>query len=376
MFEFHLDGQDGAARAGTLTLPHGEVRTPAFMPVGTNGSVRAVSPYDLCAVGSEMILANTYHLHLRPGEAEVEALGGLHGFMAWDRPILTDSGGFQVFSLESMRRISEDGVEFKSHIDGSRLFLSPEKVMEVEWRLAPDIAMAFDHVVPSNSDRDVVADATSRTTRWLRRCREHHDRLREGDPGRQALWPIVQGATFPDLREKSLTEILEVGDWTGIAVGGLAVGESKVEMYRTVEVLQPSLPAELPRYLMGVGFPEDLLNCISRGIDMFDCVAPTRNGRNGQAYTPNGTVNIKNAAHRGTEDPLDETCDCETCTTYSRGYLRHLYVADELLILRLLSLHNIRFLTQLCQTARKQIQEGNFKSWSQDWLARYDKGKQ
>lgn len=376
MFEFDVEHTDGAARAGTLHLPHGDVRTPTFMPVGTCGSVRAISPFDLKSVGTRMILANTYHLHLRPGDEEIAQLGGLNEFMAWDRPILTDSGGFQIFSLETMRKITDEGVEFTSHIDGSKIFLTPERVMEIEWNLAPDVAMAFDHVVPSNSEREIVVDALHRTTRWLERCATRHRELRTANPDRQTLWPIIQGATFSDLRKKSIADTLEISDWTGTAIGGLAVGEPKPAMYRTIEELVPQLPARLPRYLMGVGFPEDLIECIGRGIDMFDCVSPTRNGRNGQALTLDGPLNIKKSTNRGSSLPLDESCDCETCVTYSRGYLRHLFVANELLILRLLSLHNIRFLTRLTEEARSSIKRDNFVGWSQDWLARYTKGRE
>lgn len=376
MFEFDVEQTDGSARAGTLHLPHGDVETPTFMPVGTRGSVRALSPFDLKSVGSRMILANTYHLHLRPGDEEIAQLGGLHEFMAWDRPILTDSGGFQIFSLETMRKITDEGVEFTSHIDGSKIFLTPERVMEIEWNLGPDVAMAFDHVVPSNSAREVVVDSLHRTTHWLERCTIRHRELRAESPNRQTLWPIIQGATFLDLREKSISATLGIADWTGTAIGGLAVGESKPAMYRIIEEIEPHLPEKLPRYLMGVGFPEDLIECIGRGIDMFDCVSPTRNGRNGQALTLDGPLNIKKSTNRGSALPLDESCDCETCTTYTRGYLRHLFVANEILILRLLSLHNIRFLTRLTEEARNSIKRGNFANWSQDWLARYTRGNE
>jgi queuine tRNA-ribosyltransferase len=374
MFEFEIEKKDGSARSGTLHLPHGKVETPVFMPVGTNGSVRAISPFDLKSVGSQMILANTYHLHLRPGDDEIAHLGGLHKFMSWDRPILTDSGGFQVFSLESLRKVTDEGVVFKSHIDGSMISLSPERVMEIEWNLGPDVAMAFDHVVPSNTERATVEDALERTTRWLERCAKRHAELSADDAQRQTLWPILQGATFPDLRQKSVENTLAIADWTGIAIGGLAVGEPKPVMYQVIEDVEPHLPNGLPRYLMGVGFPEDLIECIARGVDMFDCVSPTRNGRNGQALTPEGTLNIKKATNRRNPAPLDETCDCETCTSYSRGYLRHLFVSNELLVLRLLSLHNIRFLTRLAEEARSNINQGTFSQWSQDWLARYSKG--
>jgi len=371
VFTFCVEGEAGAARAGSLTLPHGVVQTPAFMPVGTQGTVRALSPLDLRAVGTQMVLANTYHLHVRPGEDVVAALGGLHRFMGWDGPILTDSGGFQVFSLEGHRRVDDDGVEFRSHVDGSTRYLTPERAVEIQWTLGPDVAMALDHVVAGTVDASVSADALARTTRWLGRCRTRHAALSHGAPERQTLWPILQGGTDAVLRQAALAQTLDLGAWTGLAVGGLAVGEPRPVMHATLETLAPRLPPALPRYLMGVGFPEDLLAAVARGMDLFDCVAPTRNGRNGQAFTPDGPVNIRNAVHRTDPGPLDGTCDCETCRTYSRGYLRHLFVADELLGLRLLSLHNVRFLIRLGEDARRHVLDGTFDGWHREWLARY-----
>jgi queuine tRNA-ribosyltransferase len=371
VFEFSLDATHGAARAGTLTLPHGTVRTPCFMPVGTQGTVRALSPLDLVAVGAEIVLANTYHLHVRPGEDTVAALGGLHRFMAWDRPLLTDSGGFQVFSLEAFRRVDDDGVEFTSHVDGGLRRLTPERAVEIQWALGADVAMALDHVVPGQAPRGDVEGALDRTLRWLERCAARHGTLAAEAPERQTLWPILQGGTHLDLRRHALSATLQAGAWSGLAVGGLAVGEPNHTMYAVLERLAASLPPGLPRYLMGVGFPEDLLSAVARGMDLFDCVAPTRNGRNGGAYTPDGPVNIRNAAHRRDPRPLDEGCDCETCRTYSRGYLRHLFVADELLGLRLLSLHNVRFLVRLLTQARERVADGTFAGWHQDWITRY-----
>ena len=371
-FGFHLDGTAGAARAATLTLPHGEVHTPAFLPVGTQGTVRALSPFDLEAVGAEMLLANTYHLHVRPGEDTVASLGGLHRFMAWSRPLLTDSGGFQVFSLETLRRVDDDGVEFQSHVDGSRRRLTPERAVEIQWALGSDIAMAFDHVVPGAAEYAAAKDAVMRTTAWLVRCTARHAELRRDQTGRQTLWPIVQGAGHVSLRHEALAAILDAGEWTGVAVGGLAVGEPKPVMHEVLEALEGRLPAAAPRYLMGVGFPEDLIASVARGMDLFDCVAPTRNGRNGSAYTPDGPLNIRNAAHRTDAAALDDSCDCETCRTYSRGYLRHLFMAEELLGLRLLSLHNVRFLIRLAQEARRHILAGDFGQWQHGWLERYN----
>ncbi|HEX4601239.1 MAG TPA: tRNA guanosine(34) transglycosylase Tgt [Gemmatimonadales bacterium] len=369
MFEFHVDATSGAARAGTLTLPHGAVETPLFMPVGTHGTVRTLSPNDLRGVGATLVLANTYHLHVRPGEQVVGTLGGLHRFMGWDRPLLTDSGGFQVFSLEGARRVDDDGVEFQSHVDGSRRYLTPERATEIQRTLGADVAMAFDHVVAGGADVATARDALERTLRWLARCATRHRALAGADG--QTLWPILQGGTHLELRREGLRRLLELGAWTGLAIGGLSVGEPKPVMYELLAALESGLPAALPRYLMGVGFPEDLVAAVERGVDLFDCVAPTRNGRNGSALTPDGPVNIRNAEHREDARPLDASCDCETCTTFSRGYLRHLFVANELLGLRLLSLHNLRYLIRLAATMRAAIRRNAFGSWADEWRRRY-----
>lgn len=371
-FAYQLRKTEGYARSGMLALPHGEVPTPAFMPVGTQGTVRGLSAADLESVGAQIVLSNTYHLHLRPGEDVVAELGGLHEFMAWRRPLLTDSGGFQVFSLKSLRNVTDDGVEFQSHLDGRRLFLSPERAIDIQWALGADVAMAFDHVAPGTADKSDATDALERTTRWLERCATHHRALADSAPDRQTLWPIVQGATYIDLRAQALEQVLGVGTWTGIAIGGLAVGETKDEMDDVLDALAPSLPPTIPRYLMGVGFPDDLLRGIARGMDLFDCVAPTRNGRHGTAFTSAGPMIIRNASHRRDGRPLEESCGCETCQTYSRAYLRHLFVADEVLGLRLLSLHNVRFLIDLAAEARANIEAGTFGSWSRDWIRQYN----
>ena len=376
MFEFVIDATSGAARVGSLNLPHGVVETPVFMPVGTQGTVRALSPNDLRSAGATLVLANTYHLHVRPGEEVVAKLGGLHRFMGWDRPLLTDSGGFQVFSLEGFRRVDEAGVEFQSHVDGGRRTLTPERAMEIQWVLGADIAMAFDHVVPGGADEPTARDAMERTLRWLDRCAKRHQELSERRSQsdrptvRQTLWPILQGGVHLALREEGLRRICDMRPWTGLAIGGLSVGEPKPVMYDMLERLEPKLPA-LPRYLMGVGFPEDLVAAVERGVDLFDCVAPTRNGRNGSAFTPDGPVNIRNAEHRVDPRPLDPTCDCETCTTFSRGYLRHLFVAEELLGLRLLSLHNVRYLIRLAAEMRAAIRRNAFGPWAAEWRRRY-----
>lgn len=375
MFEFQLQATEGAARAGVLTLPHGEILTPAFMPVGTHGAVRGLHPEEVEAAGAQIILGNTYHLHLRPGEAVVRALGGIHKFSTWNRPILTDSGGFQVFSLAGLRTIDEDGVEFTSHVDGGLRRITPESSMAIQAALGSDIAMAFDHVVPGQADHHLAEEGMERSLRWLQRCQTHHSGLlqnpQHGEPPAQTLWPIVQGGTWADLRHRSLRGTLELGPWTGIAVGGLSVGEPKPVMHQILEELEPDLPKPLPRYLMGVGFPDDLVEGIARGIDLFDCVAATRNGRHGSAWTMQGRVNIRKASHRTEDDPLDPDCDCATCARFSRGYLRHLFTAREMLGLRLVSLHNIRFLVRIGEQARAAVLAGRFASWRNQWRERY-----
>lgn len=370
MFDFTLHATQGQARAGTLTLPHGTVATPAFMPVGTHGAVRGLHPDEVRRAGAQIVLGNTYHLHLRPGEAVIRELGGIQRFMHWNGPMLTDSGGFQVFSLEALRKVTETGVTFQSHVDGTYRTLTPESVMEIEWALGADIAMVFDHVVPGQSPFEVALDGMERTTRWLDRCRRRHAELSDGGR-RQTLWPIVQGGIHDDLRRRSLDAILERGPWTGLAIGGLSVGEPKPVMHRILELLAPVLPEATPRYLMGVGFPADLLEAIARGVDLFDCVAPTRNGRHGSAWTSTGRVNIRGAGLRAADEPLDPECDCETCITFSRAYLRHLFVVEEMLGLRLVSIHNVRFLIRLAEQARRNILEGSFDRWSREWLQRY-----
>jgi queuine tRNA-ribosyltransferase len=393
MFTFSIDGTAGLARAGRLNLPHGEVLTPAFMPVGTYGAVRGLHPAEVEEAGARIILGNTYHLHLRPGEETVRAMGGLNRFASWPRPMLTDSGGFQVFSLAGLRRIEEGGVEFTSHIDGSVRTLTPESSMEIQWALGADVAMAFDHVVPGQASRALAEEGMERTLRWLDRCRARHAALVAGredgwagkdgpvadvshrptalPPNRQTLWPIVQGGGHPDLRMRSLEGTLARGPWTGIAIGGLSVGEPKPVMHRVLESFADTLPSDRPRYLMGVGFPEDLVEGIARGVDLFDCVAATRNGRHGSAWTSVGRVNIRKATHRTADEPLDPACDCATCSRFSRGYLRHLFVAGEMLGLRLVSLHNVRFLIRIGERARTAILAGEFDRWSREWLRQY-----
>lgn len=327
------------------------------MPVGTAGTVKALDPAELRESGVEMLLANAYHLHLRPGADLVAQLGGLHAFMGWPGPILTDSGGFQVFSLESLRVLDEDGVEFSSHIDGSRHRFTPESVIALERRLGADIIMQLDHVVPGQASHEAARDAAERSIRWLERSRNAFDQSATGSAP-QALFPIVQGGIHADLREASATAIRALGDWPGFGIGGLSVGEGKPDMYAMLDVVDAALPRERPRYLMGVGFPADLIAGIQRGVDLFDCVAPTRMGRNGTAFTSAGRVNVRRAELRSDSGPVDPRCDCSTCTRFSRGYIRHLFAADEMLGPRLLSLHNVHFLTSLVRTARSAVLAG------------------
>ncbi|MEO5817406.1 MAG: tRNA guanosine(34) transglycosylase Tgt [Gemmatimonadaceae bacterium] len=374
-FEFSLEATSGAARAGSFTTPHGVVQTPAFMAVGTLATVKALDPDDLHAMDAQMILANAYHLHLRPGDDLIRELGGLHEFMQWDGPILTDSGGFQVFSLATLRTIDEDGVEFRSHIDGSKRQFTPESVMRIERNLGADVIMQFDHVIPGQSESDVARDASERSLRWLARCRTAFEQLNADDPipGRaeQALFPIVQGGIHADLRREAAAAIRDMGDWKGFGIGGLSVGEAKPDMYRILEDVHAVLPKDRPRYLMGVGFPEDLVEGVRRGVDLFDCVAPTRMGRNGTIFTRDGRLNIKRAEFRTDKRPLDPECECSACKRFTRAYIRHLFVSDEILGLRLLSLHNVHFLVLLMREARNALLDGSFDSWSADWLQRY-----
>ncbi|HEX2719150.1 MAG TPA: tRNA guanosine(34) transglycosylase Tgt [Gemmatimonadaceae bacterium] len=379
-FRFSIERTAGAARAGVFTTPHGDVETPAFMPVGTLATVKAIDPDDLRAMRTGMILANAYHLHLRPGDELVRQLGGLHRFMGWNGPILTDSGGFQVFSLVDLRRVDEEGVEFKSHLDGSSRFFTPELVMRIERNLGADVIMQFDHVIPGQSDEASARDASERSIRWLARCRGEFARLEEtgdtaGKPyGEQALFPVVQGGIHDSLRREAAERAQAVGEFVGYGIGGLSVGEPKPDMYRILEVMDGSLPRERPRYLMGVGFPEDLIEGVRRGVDLFDCVAPTRMGRTGAAFTSLGRVNVKRAELRTDAAPLDPNCGCPLCSRFSRAYLRHLVTSDEILGLRLLSLHNVHFLVTLMRDARAAIRDGSFDRWSREWLERYRSG--
>jgi queuine tRNA-ribosyltransferase len=386
-FSFTIQHNAGSARAGVFATPHGPVETPAFMPVGTLATVKALDPDDLVQMGASMILANAYHLHLRPSDEVVREMGGLHRFMRWDRPILTDSGGFQVFSLAQLRTVNEDGVEFQSHIDGSRRFFTPEIVMQIERNLGADVIMQFDHVIPGQADEAAARDASERSIRWLARCLTEVERLEKTQPleevtpreepprdnlrNEQALFPIIQGGIHAHLRREAATTIGGMHDWSGFGIGGLSVGEEKDATYEMLDVVDEALPRTHPRYLMGVGFPEDLIEGIRRGVDLFDCVAPTRMGRNGTAFTRDGRLNIKRTEFRTDPRPLDPECDCSACTRFSRAYIRHLFVSDEILGLRLLSLHNVHFLLSLVRQARAAIMNGDLDSWSREWLARH-----
>jgi len=370
-FSFNVLQARGAARAGVFTTPHGDIATPAFMPVGTLATVKTLDPEDLRRAGASMVLSNAYHLHLRPGDELIRDLGGLHRFMGWDGPMLTDSGGFQVFSLETLRTVSEQGVEFRSHINGDAKFFTPETVIGIERNIGADVMMQFDHVIPGQSTEAVARDAMERSARWLARCRTAVDESAASAPFEQVLFPIVQGGIHPQLRRESVARIMEVADWAGFGIGGLSVGEAKPDMYAMIETTDEVLPRDRPRYLMGVGFPEDLIEGVRRGVDLFDCVAPTRMGRTGAVFTYEGRLNVKRAELRTDPGPLDPDCDCSTCTRFSRAYLRHLFVSNEILGLRLLSLHNVHFLIRLMRTARSHIVSGTFDQWSADWLSRY-----
>jgi queuine tRNA-ribosyltransferase len=363
-FYFEVLKTQGRARAGILHTPHGDIPTPVFAPVGTQATVKAVPPRDLKEIDASLILANTYHLHLRPGDELVREMGGLHEFMAWPGPILTDSGGFQVFSLAEINKIDDQGVTFRSHLDGSKHRLTPEISMQIQENLGADIIMAFDQC-PTPTNRIEVEKAVKRTSAWARRCREAHP-----DDNKQALFGIVQGGIFEDLRAESANELREL-DFPGYAVGGLAVGESKSEQYATLDVTLPMLPEDKPRYLMGVGEPDDLAQGIARGVDIFDCVIPTRLARHGAAMTHSGRINMRNLAHATDKRPVDEGCTCYCCQNFTRAYLRHLVKAEEMLAAYLLSIHNIHFLIQHVQAMRTAILDGDLQAYTDSFLPTY-----
>lgn len=363
-FEFELVARDGNARAGILHTPHGDLPTPVYAPVGTLATVKAIPPRDLSEMGATLVLSNTYHLHLRPGEALVQQMGGLHQFMRWHGPMLTDSGGFQVFSLTEINQIDDTGVTFKNHIDGSPIRLTPEKSMRIQEALGADIIMCFDQCPPP-TERATVEQAVERTHRWAIQCKEAHP-----DDSQQALFGIVQGGIFPDLRAKS-AEFMQSLNFTGYAIGGLAVGETKQEMYRTLDAVMPLMTQDKPRYLMGVGDPDDLAESILRGIDIFDCVMPTRIARHGSALTYEGRISLRNQIYREDTAPLVEGCGCYCCQNFTRAYLRHLVVSRELLGHYLLSLHNVFFLLQHVRDMRQAIIEGRLERYVHHFLSRY-----
>jgi queuine tRNA-ribosyltransferase len=389
-FELLAKDRESGARHGRLTTAHGAIETPAFMPVGTQGSVKAVSPRELRELNAPIILGNTYHLFVRPGVEVIKHLGGLHKFMNWDRPILTDSGGYQIFSLAKLRKITEAGVHFQNHVDGSPAFISPESAMEIQATLGSDIAMVLDECPPWPCERDYAAKSAEMTTRWAKRCKEWHEENAQrstpnaerpteesaiGDPQsaieRQLVFGIVQGATFADLREQSAQAIVDL-DFDGYAIGGVSVGEPVEEMFKAVESSEPILPAEKPRYCMGLGTPPQLLELIARGIDMFDCVLPTRLARNGTAFTAVGTINLKNAEFTKDKNPIEKDCDCTACREFSRGYIRHLVKAEEILGLRLITLHNLHFYLDLMRQARGKIDNGTFDEFRSEFVSNYE----
>jgi len=363
---FQLLHQDSTSRArcGLLTTAHGPVQTPIFMPVGTNATVKAMRPADLREVGAQIILANTYHLYLRPGHRLVEQLGGLHRFMAWDGPILTDSGGFQVFSLAELRKITEEGVQFRSHIDGSSHLLTPELSIGIQQSLGADVIMCFDECPSADADRSYVERSLELTTRWARRSKQAHTRQD------QLLFGIVQGGRFPELRQRSAAELQEIG-FAGYALGGLSVGEEKPVMHAVMDACESQLPTDHPRYIMGIGTPEDLVEAVWRGYDMFDCVMPTRNARNGMLFTSQGRVNIKAKQYEEDQGPLDPNCSCQVCRTYSRVYLRHLYRSDEILSSILNTYHNIAYYLDLMSRMREAIQLNRFDQFRRDFFTQH-----
>ena len=373
---FEVIKTEGRARRGVFTCPHGTVQTPVFMNVGTQGAIKgAVSAHDLEEIGCQVELSNTYHLHLRPGDGVVRQMGGLHKFMDWKGPMLTDSGGFQVFSLSGLRKIKEEGVTFASHIDGRRIFMGPEESMQIQSNLGSDIAMAFDECIENPSPREYVQQSCERTTRWLERCIVKHKRLNEQpdcvNPG-QMLFGINQGGTYPDIRVWHMNEIAKL-DCDGFAIGGLAVGEPTEVMYEIIDAVEPHMPKDKPRYLMGVGTPSNIIEAVARGVDFFDCVMPARNARHGKLYTWNGTINLKNEKHKLDPRPIDSTCTCPACSAFSRSYLRHLFTAGEMLAMRLAVLHNLHFYNELMARIRAALEEGTFEEFRQKYSGKLDR---
>lgn len=373
---FKVIKREGRARRGVFTCPHGEVQTPVFMNVGTQGAIKgAVSTLDLKEIGCQIELSNTYHLHLRPGDDLIREMGGLHRFMNWDGPILTDSGGFQVFSLAGLRKIKEEGVYFSSHIDGHKVFMGPEESMQIQSHLGSDIAMAFDECVENPATFDYAKASCERTARWLERCKAEHDKLNSlpgtVNPG-QMLFGINQGATFEELRVWHMEEIKKI-DCDGYAIGGLAVGEPTQVMYDIFDAVEPHMPADKPRYLMGVGTPTNIIEAVARGVDFFDCVMPARNARHGRLYTWEGSINIKNEKYKLDDSPIDPTCDCPACRSFSRGYLRHLFAAGEMLAMRLAVLHNLYFYNMLMTRIRTSLDNCSFAEFRREYSEKLER---
>lgn len=362
-FTEHLRSSQSRARLGAVQTGHGTFQTPIFMPVGTQATVKALTPENLKECGAQIILSNTYHLYIRPGHKLIQECGGLHSFMNWQKPILTDSGGFQIFSLRELAHITEQGATFQSHLDGSKCFLSPEDAIAVQQALGSDIMMCLDTCIPFGADKKQTIEATELTTRWAARCKEAHTN------SAQLLFGIVQGGMYPALRKQSADSLIEIG-FDGYAIGGLSVGEPPEKMYEMTELTVPLLPESSPVYLMGVGTPQDLVEGVWRGVDMFDCVMPTRNARNGTLFTNRGKVVIKNARYRSDQQPIDEDCSCYTCRNYSRAYLRHLFVSREILAYQLNTIHNIHFYLDLMAQMREAIQADRLKAWRQDFYGR------
>ena len=365
---FTLEATDSAARAGTLQTRRGPVQTPVFMPVGTQATVKAMTPEELREVGAQIILGNTYHLHVRPGEKLISRLGGLHRFMNWDGPILTDSGGFQVFSLAKLRKISEEGVRFQNHLDGTPTFIGPETSMEIQRDLGSDIVMLFDECPPHPCAHEAADKSLELTLRWARRCKDWW--ATQPQETRPLLFGITQGSSYPDLREKSARALVDIG-FDGYAIGGVSVGEPETEMFCAVESAIPFLPLDHARYAMGLGTPPQIIEMIARGVDMFDCVLPTRLARNGTAFTAGGTINLKNAPYAEDSSPIEKDCRCYACKNFTRAYLRHLVKAEEILGLRLISIHNLHFYIGLARNAREHILAGTFQDFREDFVANY-----
>ena len=369
-FTILYSDSETSARLGELQTAHGEALTPVFMPIGTHGAVKALSPSELETMGTKIVLGNTYHLYLRPGDELIKRAGGLHQFMGWERTLLTDSGGFQVFSLAHLNSITDEGVEFRSHLDGSKHFFTPAKSMEIQQHLGADIIMAFDECPPGQADYASVELATERSAKWLWECREYLARTPPVFAWEQTLFPIVQGGIYPELRERSVESVLPYIE-SGVSIGGLAVGEEKGAMFEVLDLMDELLPTDKARYLMGVGRPTDIVRAVRLGVDMFDCVLPTRNARNGQLFTSQGVINIRNAQYREDFRPVDEACNCVLCQKYTRAYLRHLITVNEIFGIRLATLHNLTYYQALMSTIQTQIKSGTYTRWAETFVTRH-----